>query len=252
MNLHRVAVTAGDTAHLHVCALIVELCDFVLVPSHIEAGVPGEILGVDHTGTECSLKTEVAERTDVLVKHVGGERTGCSRHESQKVFGVTQIPVESHSETVVEETKVDTDVPSLPFQICIVASRIIGVTDELSVLDVCTGPHIGIVGTILALLIYRHIREVTAYRLLTGLTPTETELEVVDHISRRLEERHVVDFPSKGYRGEETPAVVFRETGSTVVTKSEGKEVCVLERIVQTSEERHKHKVAAVIGEYIT
>ena len=115
--------------------------------------------------------------------------------------------------------------------------------------DVIAGPHVGIVGTILALSVDRHVWEVTAYRLLTGLTPAETELEVIHDLRSLLEEGHVVDLPAESHGGEYTPTVLLGETGSTIVTDCEGKEVGILERVVQTTEERDEHQVATIIGE---
>ena len=130
MYLNGVAVTAGNTTYSHVSTLIVELGDLVLVPGYIEACVPCEVIRVDGTHTESSLKTEVAERTDVLVEHVGSERTRSSRNECEEVFRVAEIPVEGKSILVILPAHVKTDVPSsggLPLEIGVVALRIISV-----------------------------------------------------------------------------------------------------------------------------
>ena len=170
--------------------------DLVAVPADINACAPSEILGLNGTAADRGFDTVVAESTDICV-HVVRRVHAESRGPCEKVLGVTQIPVEYKSKTVVEEAEVNAGIPgggSLPFDLGVVSLGIKGL-DPLAV------PYI-LEAVLVRILIDRQVREeAVAYILLACLAPSEAELELVK-ISVVAETEAVVDLPAESHRGE--------------------------------------------------
>ncbi len=215
-----------------------QLVHAVLVVSHVVVQLPREVLGHDRTHRRGELDTLVVERSDVGGHGVLEVAAGCHIHGVDKVCGLAVVVVEVEGQPVVEEAEVKTGVPCgglLPCEVRVVNVRKIGhavvahwVEGVLCVWSVCGNPSV-----------------VANAFLLTCLTPTETELEVVDSLNV-AEERLVVDAPSQGHRWEETPTAILVEARGTVVTQGEREHVPVQQGVVHAAEERHEEVLCLV------
>ena len=184
-----------------------ELGDLVLVVGDIVIHRPEPVAALDDLVIQSELDTGVAERSDIgsdLVAEVG---TGCYVSCVDKVRSDTVVPVEASGKAVIGETEVETDIGrsrGLPVEVRVIGGR----AEKLS----ATGDRIESVGTA-GLFINGEIRIVGVLDvefLLTGLTPSETELEVAESLDI-LEEGLLLDLPGECEGREEGP--VLTETG---------------------------------------
>ena len=132
----------------------------------------------------------------------------------------------------MEEGEVQTGIPGrcgFPLQVLIVS---VGEIEQTAVVD--TNERIATVNTACVNIVGGKVVVVTDAVLLTGLTPTETELEFV-HPFDIFQEGLFVDLPTESYRGECCP--VLKETAGTVATDGGCNHITVEGNIVGTSEE---------------
>ena len=207
MCLGIVAGTGGDSTRSNEIVFITadELCDFVLVVGDIVIHRPEPVAALDDLVIQGELDTGVAERTDVgcdLVAEVG---TGCHISGIDKVRSDSVVPVEASGKAVIGEAEVETDVSSrggLPVEVRIVCGRTIKHTGSRHRIEsVGAG----------SLLIYGEIRIIAVLDsrskfLLTGLTPSEAELEVAESLDI-LEEGLLLDLPGECEGREEGPVL---------------------------------------------
>ena len=235
VSLYLVTRTGTDATSHDDVAFASQLGNLVLVIGEVGGQLPLQVLCLDGTHGECSLDTLVLQRTDIAQHLVTEVRTCRNGGSVDQVGGLTIIVVYATADAVAEQGEVQTDVRScggLPLQVLVIG---IGTVEQTAVVEAnegITSVHTGGVHVIGGKIIV-----VADAVLLTGLTPTETELQLVKPFGV-LQEGLFVDLPTKCYRGEGCPVVV--ETAGTVATYGGGNHVAVESDVVGTSEERYQ------------
>ena len=157
---------------------------------------PEEVFRLDGLDAERHLNTLVLQRTDVLPSLITESRQGHRRSVVQQIGSLTVIDIDAGSETLVEQTEVETNIigcSGLPLQVwCIVVRTI-----EYAV----TCHRIETVGTS-ANGVCRNPCIVAVHILLTSLTIAKTEFQVTQCIDV-LQESLLIHLPCQCDRGEE-------------------------------------------------
>ena len=204
--------------------------DLVAVPCGVEADVPVPVAVLYSHGVDLELDTDILQVADVGVEVV--RKVGACGHGGpvEQVLRLAIVEVGATVDAAVEEAVVDTHViggRGLPFQIGVVA-RGRDRRDPVGAEGIVAAHRVEDVGS--------QRRIVTGVEvLLARLAPAQAQLQNVAVAQERL----VADVPAKCDRREQTPLVV-REARGTVVTQGGGNHVAVVERVVETAEERHE------------
>ena len=217
---HHLTAGTNSAAGLHIVAVACATCQFVnlvLVVSYVVVHLPSEVLRYDRTNGCGELDTLVVQRADVVGLGILEVTASGHIHRVDQVSGLAVVVVEVEGQAVIEQAQVETCVPCgglLPSEVRVIHIRTIGHAFVAQ----------WIIGISLVGRIGRNPRIVTNTFLLTGLTPAETEFEVIDGLDI-TQERLIIDTPSKSQRGEQAPTAIFVETGRTIITQREGKHI---------------------------
>ena len=162
-----------------------------MIPTHIIGNIPCKVLGYDRLHVECHLNTIVLEGTYVLQQVITECGTCWYVNCCQQIGCLAIVTINVERETVVESSEVDTCIPCcglFPSQLVVILVRtyslVIVVTERILSIRV-------------TYYIKWSIVEVIDTILLTSLTPTYTEFEIIKPFYI-FQEALVVDLPGKG------------------------------------------------------
>ena len=199
-----------------------------VLPGEVVAQVPLPVLGLDRSCIQGNLDTLAIYITYVGKDSLWEVGTCCCRNRSQQILGLAGIEIDGTTDTTIQESKVETEVPGgscLPLQVWNVCLRTIS-CNILSV-DEC-------LGTCYTGCIDRKIVVVADTFLLTGYTIAGTELQVRNNLVV-LQPRLLCQGPSQSYRWEGTPTGILRETGRGIATDCSSQEIFSIEGVVDTT-----------------
>ena len=246
------AVTAADGLARGYAVVLVAFAahqfrNLVVVPRNVVLEVPGEVLRHDGLHVETELNAIVLQRTDVLGHDAGRSRSHGDDDGVQQVGGLAVVTVQIPHEASVLGREVQTGVVGrrgLPLQTGIVGRR----TGRIVVLA-AEGVH----GIVVTDGVHRLVGEVGADALLTGLSPSEAQFQVVEPRGL-LHELLTADAPGKSRGGEVTEACggTLGEARRTVGTEGDGEEVALEQRVVDATEVGHQTVVCGpcLLGAY--
>ena len=227
------------------CKCIVGTCckfgNLVVVPSYIVVDLPCEVLGYYRTCVDRCFYTIVAKRTDVLNQVVTKVGTCCHRYRADKVGCLTVVVFHATIDAALQEAPVETGIVGgclFPLQVAVIYFRTKCV---VSLVTDC----------VLCILVTGHIAwqvvEVVTDVLLSGYTPTQTQLQFIECIAVS-QELFFAYLPCQTYCREFAPTVVLREARRTVETHCCGEQVAIEKCVVQTSEVRYQCVGVDVFG----
>ena len=199
-------------------------CQFeVVLPSQTQLPAIGTHIGI------VALRSAVAVYGRQLIAN--NIHIGC----------VLAINIEAQIEPVFEEVEIYTKIVGsylLPSQTLRSWGRSIGISNEVAILYHIT-------------LVHRHGREILIWtdKTITCLTDRETELQIVEElVTQILHPRFLRNAPSHRTGREETPLLIGRKFGTSVITTTEFCQITALEIIVQAIEiTQERPFIAAVI-----
>ena len=206
-----------------------------MVVGEVARDFPHPVLGDNRTCGEHDFNTFVHQSTDIagdLVREVGTASHECGVNQ---VGGLAVVSVYATREAVLEETEVQSGIigcRGFPLEVFIVGIRAIHQT-------ISSHTHNGITAVLISTVdvVGVEVVVVSDAVLLTSLTPSQTELQLVEP-SGILQELLFADEPAESCRREESP--VLLEAAGTVVTHCSSEHITVHERVVRTTIEADK------------
>ena len=193
----------------------------------VSEGLQGEI-GIQRNTN--AFNTHIAHLTLVSLDGADSCRTGRQRYPHQHIGGIFIVPVKGKTQTVMEQRPVESDIclsRGFPGEIG-VTERTLAVSRHRMLV---TGlPPVLPVDTVSLQV------SVIAYTcLVTGLSPTTTNLEIIDPVDI-FHERLTGDTPSSTNGREETPAVLRSQFTGAIGTEVRRDDIPAIVVITETSE----------------
>ena len=191
-----------------------------MVPGKVIGHVPHKVFRNHRFHVKGKFHTVIFQRTDILQHLCIEVCTHRNLHTVQQIVCFTVIPVHITTDTSVKESEIQSGIISsslLPLQI-----RIEGIGTRSMI--ICVSKRILCI--IVTHHIQRHVGKIRTYILLSGNTPSQSELQVGQEIDI-FQEVFFLHLPSQSQRGESTPAVSVSKTGRTIPAHGEGKQITV-------------------------
>ena len=170
--------------------------------------------------TQLELNTHIIDRTRVHPLRCAFTHHTDTGHEHEDVFRLFIEPVERTVERLFEEREIETDVGlagGLPFDIVVTDLRA-AETGRKDTATVGAGDVVRRTVRLTAVLIHTVVGVIDCIArgsidiLVTGLTPRNTQFQIVHPRIGSCHELLLADTPTGGNRGEESKAVILTET----------------------------------------
>ena len=190
------------------------------------------------------LDTLVPDHADVLDQRVAVSYVRRSVHVQERIFRITQEPIDRSGQHTVPEAEIDTCIPLL-----------VGLPTTGGVhlrQHGCTVLHLrrqtqGIAVEHLVRTTHRLNEATGRDTVVTYLTPTGTDLDIIQPIYLFVaDERFLAQTPSQGGRGEEAPRLLV-ETRRSISTEVKRYHITAVIAVVSTTEERHTTDTGYVV-----
>ena len=206
-----------ESAAHHVFLALLEFEDLLGVVTEADRRTPGEVLGLDIRRVQREVETVVGDLADIVLGS-GITGDGRQRDGEDQAVGIVLINIEDAGKAAAPEGEVDT---GIHLRRRFPTDGIVREGRRRDIGGLSRGAIVDRTGS------QQVLGAVRTDRIVTGLTPAETEFQLAEEILI-LHERLLVDSPTEGDGREAVPFVALAQLGGAVITIGEREEVAVL------------------------